>query len=143
MTTAGRKDDTGKHRYDLIPPGPLDELARAYTIGAAKYGDRNWERGIAFSRLFAALQRHAWAFWSGEDESDDDGQHQPGRRRLVRVLNARAGRHAPGVRRPATRRGRHRRAALRDHRPRRRMTGRPDTSPRHQARDHHHTGANQ
>lgn len=72
---SGRKDDTGKHRYDLIPAGPLDELARAYTIGAAKYGDRNWEQGIAFSRLFAAMQRHAWAFWSGEDESDDDGQH--------------------------------------------------------------------
>ena len=142
MTTTGRKDDTGKHRYDLIPPGPLDELARAYTIGAAKYGDRNWEHGIAFSRLFAALQRHAWAFWSGEDESADDGQHHLAAVAWCAFSMLELAVTHPELRRPAARRDRHRRAGRRDHPPRRRMT-RPHTSPRHQARDHHHTGANQ
>lgn len=30
-------------------------------------GARNWEKGMAWSRLFAATQRHLWAFWNGED----------------------------------------------------------------------------
>lgn len=61
-------------RYDLIPPGPLDKLAELYGIGAAKYGEnRNWERGYDWSLSFAALQRHAWAFWSGEDNDTETG----------------------------------------------------------------------
>lgn len=71
----GRKDDSGKPRYDLIPPMPLDELAKVYTMGAAKYGDRNWERGMQFGRVFAALMRHAWAWWRGEKCCSIDGQH--------------------------------------------------------------------
>jgi len=71
----GRKDDQGKLRFDLIPPGPLEELARVYTIGAAKYADRNWENGLQWGRVFAALMRHAWAFWRGERFDPKDGQH--------------------------------------------------------------------
>lgn len=73
--TEGRKDDTGKFRYDLIPARPLEELARVYTIGAKKYEDRNWEKGIKFSRLFSAMMRHAWAYWRGEKNDQEDGQH--------------------------------------------------------------------
>lgn len=72
---APRKDDQAKARYDLIPPDALDELARVFTTGAAKYGDRNWEGGLVFGRVFAALMRHAWAFWRGEDRDHEDGQH--------------------------------------------------------------------
>jgi hypothetical protein len=54
-------------RYDLIPAGPLDLLARIYGRGAVKYRDHNWRLGYDFSLSFAALQRHAWAFWAGED----------------------------------------------------------------------------
>jgi hypothetical protein len=71
----GKKNDQGKLRYDLIPPGPLAELARVYTIGASKYTDRNWEKGIEYGRHFAALQRHAWAYWNGENRDVEDGQH--------------------------------------------------------------------
>lgn len=71
----GRRDDAGKLRFDLLPVEPLREIARAFTVGAEKYDDRNWEAGVALSRLFAALQRHAWAFWGGEDRAPDDGQH--------------------------------------------------------------------
>ena len=70
----GRKDDTGKLRFDLIPAGPLNKLAEVYTIGARKYADRNWEKGIAWSRIFAAMQRHAWKFWNGERYDQQDGQ---------------------------------------------------------------------
>ena len=73
--TGGRKDDTGKARFDLIPVRPLRALADVYTIGARKYSDRNWERGIAWGRVFAALCRHAFAWWGGEQTDPVDGQH--------------------------------------------------------------------
>lgn len=71
----GRKDDTGKLRYDLVPPDALAELVRVYTVGAARYGANNWERGISFGRIFAACMRHLWAFWRGEELDPDDGIH--------------------------------------------------------------------
>lgn len=71
----GRKDDTGKLRYDLIPPEALEELARVYTIGAKKYSDRNWEKGMSWGRVFAAMMRHSWAWLRGETNDPVDGQH--------------------------------------------------------------------
>lgn len=74
-TTKGRKDDSGKARYDLIPARPLQELAELYAIGAKKYDDRNWEQGLSWGRVFSALMRHAWAWWRGETHDPEDGQH--------------------------------------------------------------------
>lgn len=74
----GRKNDEGKLRYDLIPPRSLEALARVYTIGSAKYTDRNWEKGIKWGRVFAAMMRHAWAWWRGEIYDQVDGQHHLG-----------------------------------------------------------------
>lgn len=71
----GRKDDGGKLRYDLIPPDALAELVRVYTVGAAKYQPRNWERGIMLCRVFAALMRHSWSWLMGEDCDPEDGIH--------------------------------------------------------------------
>lgn len=74
LAGGGVKYDGGKLRYDLIAPEALEGLAKVYTIGAKKYGDRNWEAGILFSRVFSAMERHSWAWWAGE-EFDPDGQH--------------------------------------------------------------------
>lgn len=71
----GKKSDTGKLRYDLIPPRPLEWLAEVYTIGCKKYDDRNWEKGISWGRIFAAMMRHAWKWWRGEKYDAEDGQH--------------------------------------------------------------------
>lgn len=70
----GVKHDSGKLRFDLLPVFPLSKLAEVYTIGARKYDDRNWEKGIAFGRVFAAMMRHAWKWWSGERFDQQDGQ---------------------------------------------------------------------
>jgi hypothetical protein len=72
---AAKKFDEGKSRYDLIPPEALNEVARVFAIGAAKYGDRNWESGLSWGRIFAAMMRHAWDFWRGERLDPVDGQH--------------------------------------------------------------------
>lgn len=64
--TDARKYDQDKLRFDLIPAYPLEALAAIYTFGANKYQDRNWEKGIKWSRIFAAIMRHLWAMWRGE-----------------------------------------------------------------------------
>ena len=64
--TGGQKG-TKLARFDLLPAGPLWELAEHYGKGAKKYTDDNWRKGYAWSLSFAALMRHAWAFWRGED----------------------------------------------------------------------------
>jgi len=71
--TGGRKE-TKLARFDLIPPDVLRLLAEHYGYGAAKYGERNMERGYPLSLSYAAAQRHLNAFWSGEDiDPDPDG----------------------------------------------------------------------
>lgn len=62
-------------RYDLIPPIALLALAEHYGKGAAKYSDRNWERGYDWNLSFAALNRHLWAWWNGEDIDEETGSN--------------------------------------------------------------------
>jgi hypothetical protein len=62
-----RKNDMGKTRIDLIPMGAVVEVAEVLTDGAKEYGDHNWRKGVAYSRLYSAVQRHLLAFWLGED----------------------------------------------------------------------------
>lgn len=75
MSDVGKKFDTEKIRYELLPPKALEALAEIYTRGAKKYGDRNWEKGMLWSRLFGALMRHAWAWWKGERFDPETKSH--------------------------------------------------------------------
>ena len=65
-TSEGRKDDSGKTPWHLMPPDALNQIAQVLAFGATKYGDRNWEKGMNWSRPFSALMRHMWAWWRGE-----------------------------------------------------------------------------
>lgn len=58
-------------RFDLIPSHVLHQLAELYGRGASKYSARNWELGYEWSKSFAALMRHAWLFWEGEDNDQE------------------------------------------------------------------------
>ena len=60
-------------RFDLIPVEPLIALAEQYGRGAEKYADRNWERGHPWGITFAALNRHLWLWWNGEDIDPESG----------------------------------------------------------------------
>lgn len=66
IVTEGWKDDRNKPRFDLIDPDFLFALSDVLTHGEKKYGARNWERGMRWSRVFGALMRHMWAWWKGE-----------------------------------------------------------------------------
>lgn len=67
----GVKFDLGKLRYDLLPPDALADIVSVFTYGAKKYADRNWEKGMAFSRIYAAMQRHLNAYWAGQDLDEE------------------------------------------------------------------------
>lgn len=69
----GVKHDGGKTRLDLIPYEFVEGCGRALTFGASKYGDNNWAGGLKWSRCFAALLRHLWAFWRGEESDSESG----------------------------------------------------------------------
>jgi hypothetical protein len=73
VSSTGGEKGTKLARFDLIPVGPLTELAKHYGRGAQKYEDRNWERGYEWSKSYAAMQRHATAFWGGEDIDPETG----------------------------------------------------------------------
>jgi hypothetical protein len=69
----GTKFDQGKLRLDLISPYAEEGLASVLTFGANKYNDRNWEKGILYSRVFAAARRHMRSWWKGEDLDPETG----------------------------------------------------------------------
>jgi hypothetical protein len=69
----GVKHDDGKLRLDLIPPEAIRALGEIFTHGCQKYGDRNWEQGIAPDRLYAACQRHLLAHRLGEATDPESG----------------------------------------------------------------------
>ena len=70
---SGHKCDSVKLRMDLLSISALEGLADVLTYGAAKYNDRNWERGMNFSRVYAAVLRHLFAWWKGEDIDSESG----------------------------------------------------------------------
>lgn len=69
----GVKHDSDKRRMDLVPVELINATADVMTRGAAKYGDYNWLRGMPWSRVYSALQRHLTAWFNGEDEDSETG----------------------------------------------------------------------
>ena len=71
--TGGRK---GRKDAELgnVDPKALLVLAAVAGKGAEKYGDPyNFLKGYDWSLSFNAMQRHALAFWSGEDTDPESG----------------------------------------------------------------------
>lgn len=63
----GLRFNEGKNRLDLLPVKAMDELSKILTVGAQKYAERNWERGMSWSSVLASLKRHLKAYEDGED----------------------------------------------------------------------------
>lgn len=70
LSGAMREPETGKLRYDLIPPEPLRRLALNMTKGAEKYGVHNWNKGMPASRLLSAALRHIELARTGNQDED-------------------------------------------------------------------------
>lgn len=65
-----REPIDGKGRYDLITPFGTRRLAEWYELGAKKYADRNWERGMPFSRYIDSAKRHLDKYIMGMNDED-------------------------------------------------------------------------
>jgi hypothetical protein len=70
----GRKDDTGKLRWSLLPWRHVKTVVQVLEVGAAKYGENNWTKvKDRRRRYFDAAQRHLTAWWMGEPVDKEDG----------------------------------------------------------------------
>jgi hypothetical protein len=67
INTAGVKFDNGKTRDDLIPPEVEEAIAKVLEFGAKKYAERNWEKGMLWSRPYAATRRHMRNWFARRD----------------------------------------------------------------------------
>lgn len=85
------KYDADKVRMDLIPPEAMFALSEILTFGSNKYAARNWEKGMPWGRVFAALMRHMWCWWGGAAPTTrsflfDDFDAETGRSHLWHAL---------------------------------------------------------
>lgn len=70
---SGLRYDNGKLPIDLIPFDALLVLAAVYEQGTEKYAVRNWEKGMAWSRMIKSLLRH-FMYWAlGEKYDSESG----------------------------------------------------------------------
>lgn len=70
---SGKKLDEGKNRLDLIPPAATEGVGLVLTFGAKKYAPYNWTKGIAYSKIIAAIKRHLLAIERHEDIDEESG----------------------------------------------------------------------
>lgn len=69
----GKKYDSEKLEWDLLPIDALCVIIRVFMFGAKKYGKRNWENGMAFSRLYNAALRHMTKWYAGQVFDEETG----------------------------------------------------------------------
>jgi hypothetical protein len=67
---AVREPTSGKGRFDLVSPFAIKRIALHYENGAKKYSDRNWEKGIPFSRYLDSALRHINQYTMGMENED-------------------------------------------------------------------------
>jgi hypothetical protein len=69
----GLRFNTGKSRVDLIPGDALLSLGEVFRVGAEKYSERNWEKGMSWNTMLASMLRHTFLFMSGQDRDAETG----------------------------------------------------------------------
>ena len=67
----GKKSDQGKEPWHLLPYDALTEVVKVLQHGEQKYTARNWEKGMNWSRLHAATNRHLNQKWWQKRETED------------------------------------------------------------------------
>lgn len=73
MKEEGLRFNAGKTRHDLVPQFAQEQYAKVLTKGSEKYAERNWEKGMSWSKVLASLKRHILAIESGEDFDKETG----------------------------------------------------------------------
>jgi hypothetical protein len=74
INKGGVKFDNGKTADELIPPEVEEAIATVLAFGAKKYAARNWEKGMAWSRPYAAARRHLRNWFARRDFGNGPGR---------------------------------------------------------------------
>lgn len=71
------KHDQGKNRFTLLQGRALEEVMKVGEMGARKYGDHNYRKGMNISRYINAAFRHlfAWVFRNEDIDSESGLSH--------------------------------------------------------------------
>lgn len=69
-TGAVRDGATGKGAFYLLPYHAEERLAQHFENGAAKYEDRNWEKGIPLHKFADSCKRHLGKAIAGMTDED-------------------------------------------------------------------------
>jgi hypothetical protein len=85
IASAAVKFDGDKTMYDLLPWDAIEELGKLYTKGAKKYAARNWEKGFRWGRTFAAMSRHAIAWFMAYVRGENGIDPETGLSHMVAV----------------------------------------------------------
>ena len=67
------KERKGKPPLELLPPGPLEDMASVLGYGAAKYHANSWRPGLPWTQLIGAALRHIFRWLEGEDKDPESG----------------------------------------------------------------------
>src|SRR3990167_191438 len=70
---AGIKHDAGKLQWHLLPMKYLRGVVQVLMYGANKYAPHNWRRGMPYTQVYNAMQRHIHAYMDGIDNDADTG----------------------------------------------------------------------
>jgi len=72
----GRKDDSSKLRYSLLPVGTVNQVVQVLEFGSKKYADNNWQKvPNARTRYYDAALRHIDAWFNGDLKDNETGLH--------------------------------------------------------------------
>lgn len=69
-----KKFDAAKDPWHLLPIDAVRGVVGILAFGAGKYGERNWEAGMAYSRCYSAMQRHLASWWQREGVDLETGR---------------------------------------------------------------------
>lgn len=69
----GMRFNDGKRKWGLLSWPALAELVKVLEFGAKKYASWNWSDGLSWSECFESMQRHATAWYCGEDRDPETG----------------------------------------------------------------------
>ena len=73
LELTGQHFDDDKLRIELVPPELIYAVAHVLTYGARKYAPNNWLGGMDWSRLMGSVERHYYAWKTGEDVDPESG----------------------------------------------------------------------
>ncbi len=75
MKKQGKKFDQGKIRITILPGIAIAEVMRVAEMGAKKYGDLNYKKGMPASKYINAAFRHVVLKWwfLGQDNDHESG----------------------------------------------------------------------